>query len=69
VYPTLHGQSSVPATESAFAGHATHADEFRQFLNVPAAHGPHGPKFGPVNPGAQKQVASPAIDNVPSGHV
>jgi hypothetical protein len=68
VYPTLHGQSVVPATESELAGHSTQADEFRQFLALPASHSSHAPKFGPVDPGAQKHVASPGIDTVPFGH-
>jgi hypothetical protein len=64
----LHGQSNVPATESEFAGQTAHTDAFRQFLNLPASHSSHGPKFGPVDPAAQKQVLSPDIDTVPTGH-
>ena len=62
VYPTLHGQRLVPATESAFGGHPTHSDEFRQFLNLPASHATHGTPSGPVNPGAQKHIVSPGIE-------
>ena len=58
----------MPDTESEFGGHPTHTDEFRQFLYLPASHSSHGPKFGPVDPAAQKQVLSPAIDTVPAGH-
>ena len=57
----------MPGTESEFDGHPTHTDEFRQFLDLPASHSSHGPKFGPVDPAEQKQVLSPGIDSVPSG--
>ena len=61
VYPTLHGQRLVPATESEFGGQRGQADEFRQFLYLPASHATHGPASGPVNPGAQRQMLSPAF--------
>jgi hypothetical protein len=64
----LHGQSVVPVTESEFGGQPTQTEEFRQFLYFPAPHETHGPKFGPVDPAAQKQVLSPAIETVPCGH-
>jgi hypothetical protein len=64
----LHGQRLVPGTESEFAGHATHSDEFRQFLNLPASHATHGPPSGPVKPAAQKQIVSPGIETDPGGH-
>eukprot|EP00961_Rhodomonas_salina_P207665 2802793-Rhodomonas_salina.2 len=43
-YPTLHTQSviaSEPAGESAFAGHATHADPPVLFRKDPGSHGKH----------------------------
>jgi hypothetical protein len=58
----------VPATESEFAGQTGHTDAFRQFLYFPASHTSHVPKFGPVDPAAQKQVLSPGIETVPCGH-
>ena len=68
VYPMLHGHRLVPATESEFGGHATHADAFRQFLYFAASHATHGPPSGPVKPGAQKQMLSPVIEVEPDGH-
>jgi hypothetical protein len=46
----------APLKEYVFAAHTSHAAVPVAFLNLPASHAGHGPPFGPVNAGLQKQL-------------
>jgi hypothetical protein len=66
VYPALHVQSvmaTLPGGESELAGHTlTHAPLPTVSLNVPALHGSHGPRSGPVYPRLHSHVVLPGPD-------
>jgi hypothetical protein len=47
---------TTPLAEYVSGAHTSHAAEPVAFLNVPAAQAGHGPPFGPVNAGLQKQL-------------
>jgi hypothetical protein len=47
---------TTPLAEYVSGAHTSHACEPEAFLNLPASHAGHGPPFGPVNAGLQKQL-------------